>query len=103
MPILSQINPMNSRRRCIFLSVLSLVSSFAISAEVQVDAWQKTEGWWNATGVPAFDSSKITRQLPLVKVQANKFVDDRGHVVIFRAAHDQLPDPQRDQLGSLGF
>lgn len=64
-----------------------------ISANVLADdAWQNASGWWNATDIPAFDKSKISQQLALVKVQGNKFVDDKGKVVVFRGVNIADPD-----------
>ena len=85
-------------RRFILLSALSCAMNLACAADQHTDTWQKTEGWWNASSIPSFDSSKIIRQLPLVKVQGNKFVDERGQVVIFRGVN--IADP--DKLASEG-
>lgn len=56
------------------------------------DAWQNASGWWNATDIAAFDTSKITQQLPLVKVKGNKFVDPAGKVMVFRGVNIADPD-----------
>ena len=61
-------------------------------AQKHADAWQNSQGWWNATDIPAFDQSKITQQVPLVKVKGNKFVNDKGDVVVFRGVNISDPD-----------
>lgn len=56
------------------------------------DAWENTSGWWNATDIPAFDKNKVAQQLPLIKVQGNKFVDAKGKVMVFRGVNIADPD-----------
>lgn len=81
------------------ISTLLLACSMAMpnlaaaeDAKNHADAWQNSQGWWNATDIPAFDSKKIAKQLPLVKVVGNKFVDDQGNVVVFRGVNISDPD-----------
>lgn len=70
-----------------------LLLSALIGAPSHADnAWETTSGWWNATDIPAFDKSAITRQLPLIKVQGNSFVDDRQRVIAFRGVNIADPD-----------
>ncbi|HOY21571.1 MAG TPA: cellulase family glycosylhydrolase [Cellvibrio sp.] len=61
-------------------------------AQKHADAWQNSQGWWNATDIPAFNQSKITQQVPLVKVKGNKFVNDKGDMVVFRGVNISDPD-----------
>ena len=63
----------------LFLIPLLVFTSANLWAD---DAWQNASGWWNATDIPAFDKSKITQQLSLVKVQGNKFVDDEDVIKV---------------------
>lgn len=68
-------------------------SLFFISpASVADNAWENTSGWWNQTDIPAFDKSKIAKQLPLIKVQGNKFVDESGKAIVFRGLNISDPD-----------
>jgi endoglucanase len=77
------------------LALFSLLMNPCVAndaAKQHAEAWQNTQGWWNATDIPAFDSRKITQQMPLIKVQGNKFVDDKGKVVVFRGVNISDPD-----------
>ncbi len=66
---------------------------FFISPSSLADnAWENTSGWWNQTDIPAFDKTRITKQLPLINVQGNKFVDESGKVVVFRGLNIADPD-----------
>ena len=87
------------KRLRLTISTLLLACSMAMpnlaaaeDAKNHADAWQNSQGWWNATDIPAFDSKKIAKQLPLVKVVGNKFVDDQGNVVVFRGVNISDPD-----------
>lgn len=78
-----------------FLISFVLISStitFADDKQQHSDAWQNTQGWWNATDIPAFELGKITKQLSLIKVQGNKFVTDKGDVMVFRGVNIADPD-----------
>ena len=70
-------------------AVLVLLLSSAALAD---NAWETTSGWWNASDIPAFDKSKITRQLPLIKVDGNRFVDEQGKTLVFRGVNISDPD-----------
>jgi endoglucanase len=83
---------MKSLQQFISNALLTCLAGVAAAADEHADAWQKSQGWWNATDIPAFDSSKIAKQLPLVKVQGNKFVDEKGTVVVFRGVNISDPD-----------
>ena len=77
----------------LLLAGLALLSVNTPSfADAQADAWQASAGWWNQSDFPAFEKSRIEKQLPLVKVQGNKFVADDGKVVIFRGVNMSDPD-----------
>lgn len=60
-----------------------LLAAFSLPSFAD-NAWKNTDGWWNASDIPKFDRSQITRQLPLIKVQGKHFVNEQGEVVIFR-------------------
>jgi len=90
---------MNLLKHCISIALISCLASYATAADEvkneaqkHADAWQNTQGWWNATDIPAFDQSKITKQLPLVKVKGNTFVNDKGDVLVFRGVNISDPD-----------
>ena len=70
---------MKRLQKFFYIALLSCFASCAF-ADDHADAWKNAQGWWNATDIPAFDNSKIAKQLPLVKVKGNKFVDDKGEV-----------------------
>lgn len=73
---------------------LFLFSFFAFTCTnlLADDAWENTSGWWNATDIPAFDKNKVAQQLPLIKIQGNKFVDAKGKVMVFRGVNIADPD-----------
>ena len=76
----------------VFCSLFFISSLFASSLCFADNAWENTSGWWNQSDVPAFDKTKIAKQLPLIKVQGNKFVDDAGKVMVFRGLNISDPD-----------
>ena len=67
-------------------------ASAADSATAHSDAWQNSTGWWSEVNVPDFDKKRIAEQLPLIKVQGNKFVNAKGEVVVFRGVNISDPD-----------
>lgn len=89
---------MNLLKHCISIALASCLASYSSADSAQpapqahANAWQTSQGWWNATDIPAFDQSKITQQLPLIKVQGNKFVNDKGKVLVFRGVNIADPD-----------
>ena len=71
------------------------ISNGALAEEAHTThavAWQNSAGWWNEVNVSEFDKSKILHQLPLVKVEGNKFVNHKGEVVVFRGINISDPD-----------
>ena len=79
----------------VLLALVSGTASVAIAADDatrHADAWQQGAGWWNTTDYPDFNAKKISRQLPLIKVRGNQFVNDKGEIVIFRGVNISDPD-----------
>ncbi|HTF96877.1 MAG TPA: cellulase family glycosylhydrolase [Cellvibrio sp.] len=74
-----------------FLACIGLLIFFTPLAMAD-NVWENTSGWWNQTEVPAFDKTKITRQLPLITIKGNKFVNDTGKVMVFRGLNISDPD-----------
>ena len=62
------------------------------AAEDQAAAWQTSQGWWNASDIPAFDQAQIKTQLPGVKVQGNKLVTEQGKTLVLRGVNISDPD-----------
>lgn len=58
----------------------------------QAKAWQTSQGWWNASDIPAFDQAQIKTQLPAVKVQGNKLVTEQGKTLVLRGVNISDPD-----------
>ncbi|RYY01242.1 MAG: glycoside hydrolase family 5 protein [Gammaproteobacteria bacterium] len=83
---------MKSLQHYFSILLLTCLANYASAADEHADAWQNAQGWWNATDIPAFDTAKIATQLPLIKVQGNKFVDDKGKVFVFRGVNISDPD-----------
>lgn len=81
---------------CLKIYLIALLASCAAApvcaADTQAAAWAQGEGWWNTSDYPAFDRKQIQAQLPLVKVQGNRFVNARGEVVVFRGVNISDPD-----------
>lgn len=75
--------------RRLAMAAIALLLSAVSHAD---NAWETNSGWWNATDIPAFDQSKITRQLPLIRVEGNRFVDDAGKTMVFRGVNIADPD-----------
>jgi hypothetical protein len=67
-------------------------ASAADAPNAHADAWQNSTGWWSEVNVPDFDKKSITEQLPLIKVQGNKFVNTKAEVVVFRGVNISDPD-----------
>jgi len=77
----------NASQYFVFLALVFLASF------VRADgAWENTNGWWNATDIPAFDVKQIKKQMPLIKVEGNQFVTESGNQIIFRGASVADPD-----------
>ena len=71
------------------------ISNGALAEEAHTThavAWQNSTGWWNEVNVSEFDKSKILQQLPLVKVEGNKFVNYKGEAIVFRGINISDPD-----------
>lgn len=48
--------------------------------------------WWDTPYPERFDSSQLSKKLPAVRVQGNRFVDDTGAVVVFQGVSIADPD-----------
>ncbi|QEI14305.1 glycoside hydrolase family 5 protein [Cellvibrio japonicus] len=83
---------MGTIQRLVRIAALVLAPLMASSALAD-NAWQNTSGWWNAGDVPAFDKRQLSRQLPLIRVDGNRFVDEQGNVQIFRGV--SISDPNK--------
>jgi endoglucanase len=75
-------------QRVFVVSIALLLSNIALAD----NAWETTSGWWNASDIPAFEQRKITRQLPLIRVEGNRFVDEQGKTMVFRGVNIADPD-----------
>ena len=75
-----------------FCSVMGNDAFAADASAVQGNAWQNSTGWWNEVNFPEFDKTKIVQQVPLVRVQGNKFVNPKNEVVLFRGVSISDPD-----------
>lgn len=74
------------------------VSSYAAPAA------KDASGWWNIPYPQSFDTSKLENTLPLIQVKKNKFVNDRGEVVVLRGVNIADPDKLvRDGLWSKAY
>lgn len=86
---------MKTLTRCALI-LLSSLAGFAGAdegAKKHADAWQNSPGWWSRDQhIASFDLGSAARQLPLVKVQGNQFVNDKGAVVVFRGVSIADPD-----------
>src|SRR5690606_39373667 len=65
---------------------------FVVPAAFADNAWENTSGWWNQSDLAPFDKTRLVKQLPLIKVQGNKFVDENGKVMVFRGLNIADPD-----------
>ncbi len=78
------------------LILLNCLVGHALAGEAltqHADAWQSSQGWWSSSEeLPSFDLGDKAQQLPLVKVQGNKFVNHKGAVVVFRGVSIADPD-----------
>ena len=90
---------MKPLKYCLLIALLSGLAGVAVAADntpteapQHAAAWQQSQGWWNATDTPAFDTSTIKKHLPLIKIKGNKFVNDRGEVMVFRGVNISDPD-----------
>ena len=73
---------------------LLLLFSLFLAGPLQADnAWQNASGWWNASDIPAFDKRQLGRQLPLLRVQGNQFVNEQGKPVVLRGIN--IADPAK--------
>ncbi|MDC8773432.1 glycoside hydrolase family 5 protein [Roseateles albus] len=94
---------MKFAKRRFLLALACLVGSSGLAfadggASKHAQAWQNSPGWWNSTeDLPSFDLGASARQLPLVKVQGNKFVNEQGAVVVFRGVNMSDPDKLESQ------
>ncbi|MCV2370460.1 glycoside hydrolase family 5 protein [Roseateles oligotrophus] len=86
---------MKTPKRCALVLLSCLAGNGLAGDDVnrQADAWKNSQGWWSSSDdVPGFELGSAARQLPLVKVAGNKFVDERGAVVVFRGVNIADPD-----------
>ena len=75
-----------------FCSVMANGAFATEAPTAHASAWQNSTGWWNEINIPEFDKTKVARQLPLVRVQGNKFVNPKSEVVLFRGVSISDPD-----------
>src|SRR5690606_33174716 len=52
----------------------------------------KDGGWWDIPYPSVFDASQLNRQLPVIRVQGNRFVDESGATVVFQGVNISDPD-----------
>lgn len=75
------------------LLAIGMHSAFgADGPTLHADAWKNTNGWWTPVTLAKFDINSIKKQLPSIRVDGNKFVNDQGKVVIFRGVNISDPD-----------
>jgi endoglucanase len=77
--------------------ILSAALAFGNTATAQTSPKQQTGSWWRQFAPGAFPYTKDAGKLPLISVQANRFVDMDGNPILFRGLSISDPDKLESQ------
>src|SRR5689334_7268124 len=68
------------------------VTPVAAAAPAAPQPTQAPAPWWNPPEHGGFDAARLSRALPRINVDGNRFVDEQGATVVFQGVNIADPD-----------